>query len=107
MCWLRPGNLSLRSFANDNTVRTVHRKHAPGVRAVGLPEMVVEDQDDYFELAFALATDTARFEKLREKLAHNRLSAPLFDVKTYTLALESLYARMRGRYRLGLSPATV
>ncbi len=75
--------------------------------AVGLPELVVEDQDDYFDLAYALATDAARLRNLRRTLACNRPSAPLFDVKAYTLALESLYARMWERYRLGLPPAAV
>lgn len=77
------------------------------LRAAGLPEMVVEDQDDYFELAFALATDTDRLGELRRTLAGNRLSAPLFNVKAYSLALESLYAMMWERYRLGLPPAAV
>jgi predicted O-linked N-acetylglucosamine transferase (SPINDLY family) len=77
------------------------------LHAVGLSELVVEDQDDYFDAAYALATDTAKLQNLRRTLAHNRLSAPLFDVKSYTLALESLYARMWERFRLGLPPAAV
>lgn len=77
------------------------------LHAAGLPEMVVEDQDDYFELAFALATDTKRLGGLRRTLAGNRLSAPLFDVKAYSLALESLYSMMWERHRLGLPPAAV
>jgi hypothetical protein len=77
------------------------------LHALGLSELAVEDQDDYFKLAYALAMDAARLGNLRRTLACNRLSAPLFDVKAYTLALESLYTRMRERYRLGLPPAAV
>lgn len=77
------------------------------LHAVGLPELVVEDQADYFELAYALATDAERMGNLRRDLARNRLSAPLFDVGSYTLALEALYVRMWERFRLGLSPAAV
>jgi predicted O-linked N-acetylglucosamine transferase (SPINDLY family) len=77
------------------------------LHAVGLPELVVEDQDDYFELAFALATDTARLGDLRQALDRNRTSAPLFDVKAYTVALEGLYAKMWDRYRLGLPLAAI
>ena len=77
------------------------------LHAIGLPELIVEDQDDYFELAHALATDTARLAQIRRKLAGNRLSAPLFDVKAYTFALEALYGRMWTRYRSGLPPAAV
>jgi predicted O-linked N-acetylglucosamine transferase (SPINDLY family) len=77
------------------------------LHAVGLPELVVEDQDDYFELAFALATDLARLGDLRQALDHNRTTAPLFDVKAYTLALEVLYEKMWDRYRLGIPPAAI
>ncbi len=77
------------------------------LHAVGLPELAVEDQADYFDLAFALATDAERMEVLRETLARNRTTAPLFDVKAYTLALETLYARMWARHQAGLPPAAV
>ncbi|WP_428384553.1 UDP-N-acetylglucosamine-peptide N-acetylglucosaminyltransferase [Methylocystis sp.] len=77
------------------------------LHAVGLPELVVEDQDDYFELAFGLATDKDRLSGLRQTLATNRLRTPLFDVKAYTVALETLYGRMWARYRAGLPPAAV
>jgi predicted O-linked N-acetylglucosamine transferase (SPINDLY family) len=77
------------------------------LHTVGLPELVVEDQDDYFELAFGLATDKDRLSRLRQTLATNRLRTPLFDVKAYTVALETLYGRMWARYRAGLPPAAV
>jgi predicted O-linked N-acetylglucosamine transferase (SPINDLY family) len=77
------------------------------LHAVGLPDLVVDDQEDYFELAFALATDTARIEGLRRALNRNRRSAPLFDVNAYTLALEELYEKMWDRYRWGLPPAKI
>ncbi len=77
------------------------------LHAVGLPELAVEDQADYFDLALALSTDVGRLGRLRRTLAHNRPTAPLFDVKAYTLALEALYARMWERRQSGLPPAAV
>lgn len=77
------------------------------LHAVGLPELIVEDEDTYFELAFALATQPARLAALRDKLAANRESAPLFDVPAYTLALEDLYQAMLRRYRAGLPHAAI
>jgi predicted O-linked N-acetylglucosamine transferase (SPINDLY family) len=77
------------------------------LHSVGLTELVVEDQDDYFELAFALATDAERLGGLRRTLAQNRSNAPLFDVRAYTSALETLYMKMRERRRAGLSPAAI
>jgi predicted O-linked N-acetylglucosamine transferase (SPINDLY family) len=75
--------------------------------AVGLPELMVEDEVDYYNLAFALASDPARLGGLREKLRRNRKAAPLFDAPAYTQALESLYAQMWERFRSGLPPAAI
>jgi predicted O-linked N-acetylglucosamine transferase (SPINDLY family) len=77
------------------------------LHAVGLPELAVEDRADYFELALALSTDAGRLGRLRRTLASNRPSAPLFDVKAYTLALEALYLKMWARHQGGLPPAAV
>ncbi|ARN80291.1 UDP-N-acetylglucosamine-peptide N-acetylglucosaminyltransferase [Methylocystis bryophila] len=77
------------------------------LHAVGLPELAVEDQADYFDLALALSQDAERLGRLRQTLAGNRPSAPLFDVKAYTLALETLYARMWARHQGGLPPGAV
>ena len=75
--------------------------------AVGLPELIIEDKDDYFDIAFALATDPARLDILRRKLADARLNAPLFDVVSYTRALESLLSTMWSRHRAGLPRAAI
>lgn len=77
------------------------------LHAVGLPELIVEDAEDYFELASALALDPARLAGLRRKLADNRASAPLFDVIAYTRALESLFFAMWTRHRAGLPHAAI
>lgn len=77
------------------------------LRAIGLSELIVEDEDDYFERAVELATDSDRLGDLRRKLAENRLNAPLFDVEAYTLALEALYLKMWERHRAGLPPAAI
>ena len=75
--------------------------------AVGLPELIVEDEADYFNLAFALASDPARLGALREKLKRNSKAAPLFDAPAYTQALESLYAKMWERFCSDLPPAAI
>jgi predicted O-linked N-acetylglucosamine transferase (SPINDLY family) len=77
------------------------------LHSVGLSELIVEDQEDYFDLAVELATDSDRLGKLRRKLARNRSSAPLFDVKSYTLAIESLYEKMWERHSAGFPPAAI
>jgi predicted O-linked N-acetylglucosamine transferase (SPINDLY family) len=62
--------------------------------AVGLPELITENAQDYEALALALARDPARLGALREKLATNRAAAPLFDTARFTRNLEAAYAQM-------------
>ena len=71
--------------------------------AIELPELIVDRGDDYFDLA--LASILVALEKLRRKLAFNRMTTPLFDVAAYTAAPEALYLEMWRRYRAG-SPLT-
>jgi predicted O-linked N-acetylglucosamine transferase (SPINDLY family) len=77
------------------------------LRAVGLPELIVDSDDAYVALALALAHDRARLAKLRQKLADARATAPLFDVAAYTLALEDLYMQMTARQRANLPPMQI
>ena len=77
------------------------------LHAVGLPELIVEDEDDYFELALALATNPQRLGALRTKLAVARQIAPLFDAPAYTRDLEQLFSGMWRRYSSGDACAAI
>ena len=77
------------------------------LHAAGLPELIVDDEDDYFRLALALAQDTAKLKRTRAKLWRNRLREPLFDIFAYTRAIEALFTEMCRRYRSGLPPAAI
>lgn len=77
------------------------------LRAVGLPELIAVDFDDYFDLAYRLATDPAGLADVRAKLARNRPSAALFDVAGYTRDLEGLFQSMWTRRSAGLPPALI
>jgi predicted O-linked N-acetylglucosamine transferase (SPINDLY family) len=74
------------------------------LHAVGLSELVTHSLHEYAALAAALLADLPRLRALRERLASQRLGAPLFDVAGYTLDLESLYAEMWQRHCAGLPP---
>ncbi|MBF0286020.1 MAG: hypothetical protein HQL51_16345, partial [Magnetococcales bacterium] len=64
-------------------------------RAADLPELVMGSLAEYEATAVALATrDKARLKQLRQRLAANRLTCPLFDTDRFTRDLESLYQRM-------------
>ncbi len=77
------------------------------LHAVGLPELIVSDEDEYFSLALAFATDPALLDACKAKLHRNRMTTPLFDVADYTVALESLYQTMWERCRTGAAHAAI
>lgn len=62
--------------------------------AVGLPELVTENLADYEALALTLARDPARLQGLKEKIAQNLSSAPLFDADRFRRNIEAAYLRM-------------
>lgn len=74
------------------------------LHAIGLPELATTSTDEYAAVARALATDPARLHKLRDRLAANRRTTPLFDTKGYTHCVERAFAEMHRRQRDGLPP---
>jgi protein O-GlcNAc transferase len=75
------------------------------LNAVGLPELVTENLEDYERLALGLATDHSRLAALKQKLAQNRSYQPLFDTDLFRKHLESAYATMWQRWQKGEAPA--
>ena len=62
--------------------------------AMGLPELIAENPAEFESLALRLAHQPQDLMALREKLAQNRKTAPLFDTKGTTRAIERAYRRM-------------
>ncbi|HMH65201.1 MAG TPA: tetratricopeptide repeat protein [Rhizomicrobium sp.] len=62
--------------------------------AVGLPELVTENLEDYERLALELAQDPARAKALKEKLAKNLPAAALFDADRFRRNIEAAYVTM-------------
>jgi protein O-GlcNAc transferase len=77
------------------------------LRAVGLPELVTASLADYENLALALAREPQKLAELKEKLARNLPSAPLFDTARYTRDLEAAYVRMWDLWRAGEAPQAI
>jgi predicted O-linked N-acetylglucosamine transferase (SPINDLY family) len=73
--------------------------------AIDLPDLITSTSEQYEALAIALAADPARLARLRERLAENRLTTPLFDTRRYTQHLEAAFAAIHARYQAGLPPA--
>jgi len=59
-----------------------------------LPELITETAEEYEQFALALARDPARLRSLRERLAANRATAPLFDTPRLARDLEAAYREM-------------
>ena len=76
------------------------------LRAVGLPELVTRNHEEYEALALKLAQAPALAAELRTKLERNRTSAPLFDTDRFRRHLESAYAGMQARAQRGEPPAS-
>lgn len=70
--------------------------------AVGLPELVTDNLADYEALALKLATEQHTLAALREQLAQNRLTTPLFDTQSFRQHIEAAYVTMWKRYENGL-----
>jgi len=74
------------------------------LKAIGLPDLVTTNGPEYEALAVELAVNRQKLRALRQRLARNRLSEPLFDTQRFTCKLETAYTVMVDRYRSGLAP---
>jgi predicted O-linked N-acetylglucosamine transferase (SPINDLY family) len=77
------------------------------LKAVGLPELITTSAPDYEALALVLATDAEKLGTIRQRLAANRLTEPLFDTALTTRHIEAAYTAMCQRYRAGLAPENI
>jgi predicted O-linked N-acetylglucosamine transferase (SPINDLY family) len=74
------------------------------LRAIDLPELVTTTPAEYESLAVELALDPERLGRIRERLAGNRLTKPLFDTAAFTRHIEAAYTAMMDRYDSELPP---
>jgi predicted O-linked N-acetylglucosamine transferase (SPINDLY family) len=85
-----------RSFAG--------RVAASVLRTIGLPELVTTSLQQYEDRAVELATTPALLAEIKQRLADNRSTTPLFDSGLLARNLESAYAMIFERHRAGLPP---
>ena len=75
------------------------------LKAVGLPELITDSDEDYVATARTMARDPGRLLALRHRLATTGREGPLFDAAHHARGLESLYEAMWTRHVHGLPPA--
>jgi predicted O-linked N-acetylglucosamine transferase (SPINDLY family) len=72
-----------------------------------MPELIASTQEQYENLAVALAAEPLRLARIKQRLGEARDSAPLFDTPLFTRTLEAAYAAIYDRYQAGLPPRHV
>jgi protein O-GlcNAc transferase len=72
--------------------------------AVGLPELVTANLEEYEALAVRLATDPSLLAGFKQRLERNRLKCPLFDTNRFRRHIEVAYKRMWEIWQRGESP---
>jgi protein O-GlcNAc transferase len=72
--------------------------------AIGLPELITANLEDYERLAVELATQPDRLADIKQRLVKNRLTTPLFDTRLFTRRIEAAYTAMHARHQAGLAP---
>jgi predicted O-linked N-acetylglucosamine transferase (SPINDLY family) len=69
-----------------------------------LPELITSAKEEYEALAIDLALNPNKLTDIKNKLANNRLTTPLFDTPLFTQNLETAYIKMMERYQADLKP---
>jgi protein O-GlcNAc transferase len=72
--------------------------------AVGLPELIAPSLAEYEALALKLAREPNLLADVRQKLARNRKTHPLFDTARFTRRMEAAYRTMWERAQRGEPP---
>jgi len=74
------------------------------LNTIGLSELIMKSSIAYESLAIELATHPEKLNEIRNKLAKNRLTSPLFNTALFAQNLEAAYVKMYERYQLGFEP---
>ena len=83
------------------------RVDASLINAVNLSELITTTQEQYESLAIELAMHPEKLKSIKDKLASNLPTAPLFNTPLFTKHLESAYMTMVDRYQNGLDPEDI
>lgn len=83
------------------------RMGASILNAVGLSDLIACTLDEYEDMAVHLASNSDKINAIRERLLHNRLHEPLYDVPKFTRCLEKTFTEMWETYRNGSAPREI
>jgi predicted O-linked N-acetylglucosamine transferase (SPINDLY family) len=66
--------------------------------AVGMPELITASLQDYEDLAIELASEPAKYQDIRSRLARSVTSSPLFNTREFARNIEKAYSRAGERF---------
>ncbi|MBS1198865.1 MAG: repeat-containing protein, partial [Proteobacteria bacterium] len=75
--------------------------------ALDMPELITHSIEEYVALCITIASDRIHHAKLKEKLANNLKTQPLFDTRTFTRNLEMAFRTIHTRHQQGLPPTHI
>lgn len=79
----------------------VGRVGASLLQAIGLPQLIANNLEDYEALILKLATEPAFLQSMQNKLSENRTTFPLFDTQRFSRDLEAAFSRMWEMHQRG------
>ena len=80
------------------------REAASILTSINLPELITNSLEEYESLAIELATNPEKMQAIKDKLASNLTTAPLYNTKLFVKNLESAYTTMYERHHEGFEP---
>jgi predicted O-linked N-acetylglucosamine transferase (SPINDLY family) len=80
------------------------RMAASLLNAIGLPELVTNTDEEYIELAQCFGRDPSKLTSIKTKLAHNKLSTPLFNTPLNVKYIEEAFEKMMERHLSNQTP---
>ncbi|MEW6584689.1 MAG: tetratricopeptide repeat protein [Nitrospirota bacterium] len=75
--------------------------------AMDLPELITYSTEEYETLAVRLACDSVKLKEIRQKIAKNRLTTPLFDTPRFVRNLETAYKEIWKLFLAGNAPRQI
>ncbi len=85
----------------------VSRMSSSLLTTIGLPELITHSLEEYESLCIRLANNPDELQAMRQKLANNRLTKPLFDTQGFARNLEKAYKEMWKIFLAGEKPRQI
>ena len=76
------------------------------LNAIGLPELITHNQEEYEAKAIEFGLNPQTLANIKQRLASNRLTTPLFNTSRFTKNLEAAYLNMYELHQAGSQPKT-